>query len=200
VRRVRANSVRLAAVIAAIASSLLLVTVAYADTPATDVPDRTPTALDEAADADSNADATEETVAANEQSVRGDGESQDQEVSTAQTDRGDDEDARVRKAAADKDCPDFTFQEDAQDYFDRNGGSEDNDFDNLDAEGDGLACESLPSRDDAPTGGPDTGGGGTAPPPNGGSSAGPLPFVLGGAALGLLIALLGPSLRRRVTT
>jgi hypothetical protein len=188
-----------------LALSLLLVTVAYADT--SDAPDRTATALDgatgddsasETPTAESNAAEAEDTVAANEQSLRGDGGSQDETVSTAQTDRGDDKDARVTKAAADRDCPDFDFQEDAQDYFDRNGGSSTNDFDNLDGDGDGVACQNLPSRN-APTGGADTGGGGTAPPPQAGSRPGPAPFVLGGAALGFLLALLGSSLRRRAT-
>jgi hypothetical protein len=77
--------------------------------------------------------------------------------------------------AADRNCPDFDFQEDAQDFFDDNGGSPDNNFDELDANGDGVACEDLPSRESdddagddegddaaAPRGGVDTGLGGTA--------------------------------------
>lgn len=198
-RRVRANSVRLAAVVAALALSLLWVTAAFAQDEPT-APDRTAPALDEAASDDSNATEAEETVAANEQSVRGDGKSQDQEVSVEQTGGGNGKDARLRKAAEDKNCPDFNGDQDAaQKYFESHGGSATNNVDNLDRDHDGLACED-PDSGTAPTGGPDTGGGGTAPPPNDGSSAGPFPFVLGGAALGLLVALLGPSLRRRVTT
>jgi hypothetical protein len=204
VRRVRANSVRFAAVVAALALSLLVVTAVYADTPATDAPDtpdasdRTETALDGAADADTNAGEGEETVAENEQTLSGDGGAQDDEVSIEQTDR-DDEDAKVRKAQRDRDCGSFDTQEQAQSHFNEQGGSTENNADNLDDDGDGLACEGLASGD-APLGGADTGGGGTAPPPNAGSSTGPAPFVLGGAALGLLLALLGPSLRRRSTT
>jgi hypothetical protein len=193
---VRANSVRLVAVVAALALSLLWATAAFAvtDEPATDEEVAT-----QAADTDSNADEAVETVTANEQSLRGDGRSQEQEVSVEQTGRRDDDDARVRKAATDRDCSSFNSQEQAQKHFNNQGGSAENNVENLDADGDGVACESL-SAGSAPTGGPDTGGGGTAPPPNGGSSAGPLPFVLAGAAFGLLVALLGPSLRRRVTT
>lgn len=70
--------------------------------------------------------------------------------------------------AADRDCPSFTFQEDAQKVFDENGG---NNFDGLDADGNGVACQNLPSRESgddagddaaAPSGGVDTGLGGTA--------------------------------------
>lgn len=79
----------------------------------------------------------------------------------------------VRAAQAeDRNCPDFDFQEDAQEYFEENGGSAENNVDELDADGDGEACESLPSRDDGdiadgddavpPRGGIDTGLGGTA--------------------------------------
>ena len=47
-------------------------------------------------------------------------------------------------AAADKDCSDFANQAQAQSYFASNGGSPSNNFDNLDADHDGVACESLP--------------------------------------------------------
>lgn len=196
----RARSISFA-VVAVLALALVWVTAAYgADAAPSD--DRTASAVDQAAAADATGPGADETVAANKQSVQGNGQAQDDEVSTAQVDGkdGDNDDKRVKKAATDRDCSDFEFQEGAQDYFDRKGGSATNDVDNLDADHDGLACERLPSRSGAPVGGPDTGGGGTAPPPDGGSSAGPLPFVLGGAAVGLLIALFGPSLRRRVTT
>lgn len=73
--------------------------------------------------------------------------------------------------AADRDCPSFEFQEDAQDFFDENSGSSDSNVDRLDADGNGVACQSLPSRESgddagddeaAPSGGIDTGLGGTA--------------------------------------
>src|SRR5689334_9369342 len=54
----------------------------------------------------------------------------------------------------DKNCSDFSTQEQAQQYFDSNGGSPSNNVDGLDADHDGVACESLPS-----------GGGGGNPPP-----------------------------------
>ncbi len=43
------------------------------------------------------------------------------------------------------DCKDFKFQEDAQDYFEKCGGVE-NDVSGLDRDHDGKACESLPSK------------------------------------------------------
>ena len=51
--------------------------------------------------------------------------------------------------AKDHDCRDFATQEDAQAYFDAQSG----DPDNLDSNGDGVACESLPRRS---SGGPTT--------------------------------------------
>ena len=45
----------------------------------------------------------------------------------------------------DWDCEQFPFQEDAQSFFLRAGGPG-SDPHNLDADGDGIACESLPSR------------------------------------------------------
>ena len=47
-------------------------------------------------------------------------------------------------ATADKDCSDFANQAQAQSYFVSHGGSPSNNFDNLDADHDGVACESLP--------------------------------------------------------
>lgn len=44
----------------------------------------------------------------------------------------------------DRDCSDFPNQRSAQEYFDRNGGSPSNNFDGLDADHDGIACEDLP--------------------------------------------------------
>ncbi len=49
-------------------------------------------------------------------------------------------------AAVDRDCSDFTYHEDAQDYFSSRGGSRFNDVDNLDSDHDGIACELLPHR------------------------------------------------------
>jgi len=43
------------------------------------------------------------------------------------------------------DCKDFQYQEDAQDYYEKCGGKE-NDISGLDRDKDGIACESLPSR------------------------------------------------------
>lgn len=48
--------------------------------------------------------------------------------------------------ASDKDCANFTYQEDAQSYFTSGGGSRFNNVDNLDADGNGFACEALPHR------------------------------------------------------
>lgn len=47
-------------------------------------------------------------------------------------------------AQADKDCSDFATQPQAQAYFTSHGGSASNNFDNLDADHDGIACEDLP--------------------------------------------------------
>lgn len=46
----------------------------------------------------------------------------------------------------DRDCSDFATQEDAQEYFEENGGSASNNVDGLDNDHDGIACESLPRR------------------------------------------------------
>lgn len=43
----------------------------------------------------------------------------------------------------DYDCPDFSTQEEAQEFFESEGGPYD-DPHNLDRDGDGVACESLP--------------------------------------------------------
>lgn len=42
----------------------------------------------------------------------------------------------------DKDCSDFSSQSEAQDFFEDQGGP-DEDFHNLDRDGDGVVCESL---------------------------------------------------------
>ena len=43
----------------------------------------------------------------------------------------------------DRDCSDFSTQRDAQDFFESEGGPA-TDYHNLDSDGDGRACESLP--------------------------------------------------------
>jgi hypothetical protein len=47
-------------------------------------------------------------------------------------------------AQVDRDCRDFSTQQQAQTYFEARGGSAFNNVDNLDADGDGVACETLP--------------------------------------------------------
>ena len=44
----------------------------------------------------------------------------------------------------DKDCKDFKTHSEAQSYFNLKSGSSSNNVDNLDADHDGIACESLP--------------------------------------------------------
>ena len=89
-------------------------------------------------------------------------------------------------------CDDFDTQEEAQDYFTDEGGNDRNNVDGLDDDGDGVACEAL----SAPAGGVDAGGGGTAPRPEA-TRAGPLPYLLGGAVLGLAFGVLSLTGRRR---
>lgn len=43
----------------------------------------------------------------------------------------------------DRDCSDFDTQEEAQEFFESEGGP-DEDYHNLDRDGDGVACETLP--------------------------------------------------------
>ncbi len=43
----------------------------------------------------------------------------------------------------DYDCPDFSTQQEAQKFFEAQGGPR-NDYHNLDRDDDGVACESLP--------------------------------------------------------
>lgn len=47
-------------------------------------------------------------------------------------------------SGGDKDCSDFATQAEAQAYFESKGGSPTNNVDRLDADHDGIACESLP--------------------------------------------------------
>jgi hypothetical protein len=57
-------------------------------------------------------------------------------------------------------CSDFANQAAAQAYFDNHGGSTTNDVEGLDADHDGIACESLPCPCDQPG---SSGGGGSPP-------------------------------------
>lgn len=62
---------------------------------------------------------------------------------------------RADARAADHNCDDFSTQAEAQEYFESHGGPQ-QDPDGLDADGNGLACESLP----CPCAGSSPGGGG----------------------------------------
>ncbi len=89
-------------------------------------------------------------------------------------------------------CPDFEFQEDAQEFFDRDR----SDPEGLDRDNDGIACENLPSRPDdgpkkpvtePPRGGVEAGAGGMADPaspalPAAGALAGTVLIAAGVAA------------------
>lgn len=50
---------------------------------------------------------------------------------------------RAGRPAGDRDCADFATQQQAQRYFESIGGSATNNADRLDANGNGIACESL---------------------------------------------------------
>jgi endonuclease YncB( thermonuclease family) len=62
----------------------------------------------------------------------------------------------------DRDCSDFGDQAEAQHFFEAHGGSATNDFDNLDGDDDGVACESLACP--CAAAGSGGGGGGSSPP------------------------------------
>lgn len=64
-------------------------------------------------------------------------------------------------ASGDRDCSDFVSQEEAQRFYEAEGGPA-QDRHRLDSDGDGLACEGLPSEGQAPTAPPPT-----QPPPSG---------------------------------
>ncbi len=49
--------------------------------------------------------------------------------------------AQIGPDNIDKDCSDFGSHQEAQDYFESQGGSQSNNVDRLDRDGDGLACE-----------------------------------------------------------
>ena len=73
---------------------------------------------------------------------------------------------RATAREADRNCPDFPDQAAAQHFFTSHGGSPANNFDDLDADHDGIACESLPcpcSRAAAGGGSPGGGPGGSIP-------------------------------------
>ena len=55
--------------------------------------------------------------------------------------------------AQDRDCSDFATQAEAQVFFASNGGSPTNNFDNLDRDHDGVACEDLPAGNISSTSG-----------------------------------------------
>jgi LPXTG-motif cell wall-anchored protein len=88
-------------------------------------------------------------------------------------------------AAQDKDCKDFSTQAAAQAFFEAHGGSPSNNVDNLDADHDGKACESLPSGAIS---------GATSPAPTGQATAESLPRTGSSgmlAPLGLAFVLIG---------
>jgi len=56
--------------------------------------------------------------------------------------RTDDPETTRDSSTGDYDCSDFSSQSEAQDFFEDEGGPE-NDYHNLDRDADGIACESL---------------------------------------------------------
>lgn len=56
---------------------------------------------------------------------------------------GDPATERSREDYGDYDCSDFSTQDEAQEFFESEGGPGD-DYHNLDRDSDGIACESLP--------------------------------------------------------
>ena len=150
---------------------------------------------------------TEEPAAGDEPAVEAQGTSEDGpdgEPESGAEASGEDDGFENTNGRDDVNCEeDFDFQEDAQEFFDSQGGLDGEDEDRLDedpGEDDGDACEDLPSRDDSdsgstPSGGVDSGAGGMAAKPDGGSIA---PLVLGGlAATAALLAVFGVAVRRR---
>jgi hypothetical protein len=88
-------------------------------------------------------------------------------------------------AAQDKDCANFQTQAEAQAEYNKDP----RDPNNLDGDGDGIACEALPGQPlgsaEHPAGGMETGAGGTA---EGGPDDSPELLVLGVAGGGVLAA------------
>ncbi len=110
----------------------------------------------------------------------------------------------ARNGRDDVNCDDFRFQEEAQDFFERQGGLRGGDEDKLDedpGEDDGRACEDLPSRDeggsaggedfddDTPSGGVASGYGPPAPTRGATTTDGRPPFglLVGGTLLALCL-------------
>lgn len=98
--------------------------------------------------------------------------------------------ALAKPAALDKDCGDFTYQEDAQAVYEQDP-SDPNGLDGNDD--DGVACESLPHRPDTTTPGQETPDEGKVLPFTGSHT----PVLLGG---GILFLLMGTVMLRRTRT
>ncbi len=99
--------------------------------------------------------------------------------------------------SGDRDCQDFGSQAEAQDAFEEAGGTDGDDPERLDADGDGEACEDSFGDEGFPEGGVETGLGGAIAGPSGGSRVN-LPLAAGGTALALLsFGLAAIALRRR---
>ena len=62
---------------------------------------------------------------------------------SSSTSRPDDPETERPFSSGDYDCSDFSTQEEAQEFFEDKGGPDD-DPHNLDRDGDGVACETLP--------------------------------------------------------
>ncbi len=98
----------------------------------------------------------------------------------------------------DRDCSDFSSQEEAQDFFESEGGPEE-DPHGLDADNDGQACEDSDfggGDGDVPEGGIDSGSGPTTGPKE---EDGASPFALGALALVVVGVGLGTTAVRRRT-
>ena len=132
--------------------------------------------------------------------AQSDGEEVDCDVTPEACQRGDQETTADGEGAGagggtgDLDCADFDTQAEAQAEYD----SDTSDPNDLDANGDGEACEEFDYGAD-PAGGIETGFGGTAAPQSAEAGGGSPPvLMLGGTALGLAaLALGGLALRTR---
>jgi hypothetical protein len=109
-----------------------------------------PSAADEAQD-DTEADANNENANGKQKRNRRNRDQQTQDETVVDT--------PTTVGKEDLDCIDFEFQEDAQAIFN----SDPSDPFNLDPNGDGFACSSLPSREPRISQVPRTGAGGAAP-------------------------------------
>jgi hypothetical protein len=89
--------------------------------------------------------------------------------------------------AQDYDCSDFAYQEDAQAVLDQDP----SDPYNLDGDGDGIACETLPRRGSSGSGATQPSGSGITPPATGvgvlaaESSSTVIPVLVAGAVIAL---------------